>query len=287
MRQIKQLLAVAAASSILAACGSSQFQPPAVQQSNPGSTSYSDLQFAVGTANIAGTTGLNVVSTLRQPDGLTADLVNTPTLTGPFSLASLTTGTGNNPNGGDAYSTAWSNGPSATEKSKNAIMGTPQSVRQGTPACESTSSCPSGVSPNTTTFGQFGGIQRMGLIPANMTPGGSPGSYVPFTDPFYANSTTTPNAWTPWGGPPAYDDSGDHMGTRDGVHHTLGQGVLGVYDGMTVFQVAPVAGSYTLSTVVPTGLNRLESGHIHNHNQERDARIYDAASDNATAGVCG
>ncbi|HLI97499.1 MAG TPA: hypothetical protein VKT72_15625 [Candidatus Baltobacteraceae bacterium] len=273
MRQIKQLLAVAAASSVLAACSSSQFQPPAVQQSNPGSSSYSDLQFAVGTANIGGTPGLNVVSTLRQPNGLTADLVNTPTLTGPFSLAALATGSGNT--GSDPYATIYSNGPSPTEKSKNAIMGTPQIVRQGTPACDTTASCPSGVSPNTTTFGEFGGIERMGFFPGNSTPGGSAGSYVPYNDPIYATSATTAEGWVPWGGPPAYDDSGDHMGTRDGVHHSLGQGVLGVFTGMTVFQMAPVAGSYTLATVVPTGLN--------SSNQATYATITKSASLTSTA----
>lgn len=261
MNYMKQLLAIATAGSMLAACSSSQFAPPAVQQTNPGSSSYSNLQFVVGTANIAGTVGLNVVSTLRQPNGLTADLVNTPTLTGPFNLAAVPTATAA-PGAADPYATIYSNGPSATEQAKNAIMGTSQSVRQGTPVCETASSCPSGVTPNTTTFGQFGGIERMGFFPGNSTPGGSPGSFVPYSDPFYcraplvcSGTTPAPQTWVPWGGPPAYDDSGDHMGTRDGTHHSLGQGVLGVFTGMTVFQLAPVAGSYTLTTQVPTGLS--------------------------------
>src|ERR1700730_17266386 len=47
--------------------------------------SSNKLQFAVGTANIGfdGTVGLNVVATFRQPNGHSAVLVDTPTITGP------------------------------------------------------------------------------------------------------------------------------------------------------------------------------------------------------------
>ena len=257
MKHGKHILAFAAASFVLAACSSSQFQPPAVQQPNNGSPSYSDLQFVVGTANIYGIPGLNLVSTMRQPNGLTADLVNTPTLSGPFNLSTFPT-TGTAGGGPDPYATIYGGGPSTTEKAANQIMGTSQNVRQGTPACEA-APCPTGVTPNTTTFGQSGGIERMGIFPGNSTPGGAPTSFVPYTDPIYVPTPkpgqTPEPTWVPWGGPPAYDDSGDGLGTRDGTHHALGQGVLGVFTGMTVFQLTPVAGQYTLSSQIPTGLN--------------------------------
>jgi len=56
---------------------------PTVTQVNP--QSNSKLQFVVGTANIAadGVVGLNVVATLRQPNGNSAVLADLPTIAGP------------------------------------------------------------------------------------------------------------------------------------------------------------------------------------------------------------
>src|SRR5579859_2977620 len=70
------------ASAALAACTAAGTPGPTINAVNP---NYGRLQFAVGTANLYGTTtGLNVVSTLRQPNGHSAYGVDTPTITGPF-----------------------------------------------------------------------------------------------------------------------------------------------------------------------------------------------------------
>src|SRR5579872_5897825 len=81
--------AAAASAALLAACGANSAGVP-ITAVNPTSPSYAKLQFAVGTANIYGTaTGLNIVSTLRQPAGESAIGVSTPTITGPFTFGAL------------------------------------------------------------------------------------------------------------------------------------------------------------------------------------------------------
>lgn len=66
------------------------------------------------------------------------------------------------------------------------------------------------------------------------------------------NAATDANAFTPWGGPPAYDPNKDGKGTRDGTGFP--RGVLGVSLGLDVFAgVTPGIGTYTLAVSVPTG----------------------------------
>ena len=113
--------------SALSACTSGQ---PAIV---PPSTAVNlaataKLQFAVGTANIAGTTGLNTVVTFRQPNGLSATFVNTPTITGPATF--VVPGSG---------------------LDTNTISGSPQVA--------------AGLASTITTFGQNGGAFAYGLAP--------------------------------------------------------------------------------------------------------------------------
>jgi hypothetical protein len=82
---LKRIIAVAVLGGLFAlpACTSNQ---SAAQPSKAiGNTSVDELQFQVGTANYAGTTFLNMVSTFRQPNGLSALLVNTPSIALPFT----------------------------------------------------------------------------------------------------------------------------------------------------------------------------------------------------------
>ena len=137
--------------SALSACTSGQ---PAIV---PPSTAVNlaataKLQFAVGTANIAGTTGLNTVVTFRQPNGLSATLVNTPTITGPATFAvpgsGLDTGT-------------------------NTISGSPQLA--------------AGLVSTKTTFGQSGGAFAYGFAPLNISQN-SPANFGAYSLPFYVAS---------------------------------------------------------------------------------------------------
>jgi len=244
-------IALAAVSALLAGCSGGANGIPTISSTNPLSTGA--LQFAVGTANLYGTNkGLNVVSTYRKAGGLSNVLVDTPTITGPFTLpASNAAGS----LGYDIYSTL-PGGPSVEEvATKATITGTSQSLHPGTPACDQLTPCiDSGVSvpPNTSTFGQAGGVFTNGISPGNSTNGGVASSYVPYTEPLY---DATPNTFIDFGGPPTFDPDGTGLGLRDGLN-SLGAGVLGIPEGITTFaNVVASAGTYTLSVAVPTGVS--------------------------------
>jgi hypothetical protein len=267
LKKLKSLLALTAASSLLAACSQGNSAPPAVVQVNPGNPGYSKLQLAVGNVTFPpGTSpafGINVLSTLRQPNGLSAVLLDTPTLTGPWagSLPAAAPAGG----GPDAYATVNDGGPSLADMTSNALTGTPLTVRLGAPACDASGAvpapfaqCPAGVTPDTSTFGQSGGVFGMGFQPANSTTNTTATSYVPYAQPIFATKATAAAiGFTAFGGPPAFHDGISNMGWRDGLHN-LGSGVLGWDEGINVFQLvsAPAAGTYTLNVSIPTGQNQ-------------------------------
>ncbi len=128
------MLATASIASLLYGCSSG------VNASQPNVTapplaSQGKLQLAVGTANIAGAeTDLNVVATLRGSTGLTAFLVDTPTISGPFTVPAGALG---------------AHGDAGTSH----ISGDPQVVGAATAS----------------TFGQSGGVFGYGFAPANST----------------------------------------------------------------------------------------------------------------------
>src|SRR5579862_4594753 len=100
----------------IAGCGANSAGVP-ISSVNPTSPSYGKLQFAVGTANIYGTaTGLNVVSTLRQPAGTSAIGVSTPSITGPFTFAGgIAMAAPANGSLADPYTTLFSNPNNAAD----------------------------------------------------------------------------------------------------------------------------------------------------------------------------
>lgn len=255
MKNIRAILALGAAGILLAACSQANSAPPTLQTVSNGSSSYSKLQFAVGTANLDGTVALNVVSTLRQPNGKSADLVDSPSITLPFPLTGQTASQDSS-GSPDGYSTAFSTGPSPSEIGGDALTSTPQTMHLGAPVCPVVGAgC---TVANVTTFGLSGGVFGMGLQPANNTINSTAYSYTPYPQPIFAPNS--PVAFVPWGGPPAFDDSSNGMGTRDGLHN-LGAGLLGWNDGITVFQFTNVpttgtnsmTGTYTMNVAVPTG----------------------------------
>jgi hypothetical protein len=258
MMRIQRLLITILLAATLSACTAGQTTAPPITQQNPLDPNYSKLQLAVGTANIFGVaSGLNVVSTLRQPNGTSAVGVDTPVITGPFAFAIGPAAGG--ALGADPYMTLVNSGPSLLETSgvPVSIRGTPQSVVPGTPFCDGPGPCPGGVAPNTTTFGQSGGVFAMGLAPYNhVGTTGQAYSYQPYPQPLYNN--TGHNNFVPWGGPPAFDPDNNGMGTRDGLIPlgTDSFGVpffLGVGEGVMVFNaVTPATGAYTLTTQIAT-----------------------------------
>src|SRR5579885_93813 len=258
--------AAAVSAALLAACGANSGGVP-ITSVNPTSPSYAKLQFAVGTANIYGTaTGLNVVSTLRQPAGESAIGVSTPSITGPFSFSGAAAAPANGTLS-DPYTTIPNSGPSLPETTAStpSITGTQQTIHPGTPFCDGTGTlpagftpCPSGFSPDATTFGQSGGVFAMGLAPYNaVAEQGQAYAYAPYVEPLYDNGTAHP-LFLPWGGPPAFDPDGNGMGTRDGLVPLGGDSFgnpyfLGVAEGITAFEgVAAGSGTYTLNVSVAT-----------------------------------
>jgi len=266
VNKLRLVAASAALSALLAGCSGSR-GIPSISSVNPLSTGK--LQFAVGTANLFGTeTGLNVVSTYRQGNGLSNVLVDTPTITGPFTLPAAEAAPPPNTPGVDPYSTLTNGGPSIEEVAVGGeITGTSQTVHLGTPACDQTTPCAepnaatggtTTVAPNTSTFGQAGGVFTNGLAPANSTTAGTAFSNVPYEEPLYAASLSAGDAgneFTPFGGPPAFPGDSNGLGLRDGLF-TLGAGVLGIPLGISTFAgVGVAAGTYTLSVQVPTGFS--------------------------------
>jgi hypothetical protein len=221
-----KLVAAALATLAIAGCGGSAASPPgAVNVVQPSSAT---LQLAVGTANLFGTsTGLNVVTTLRTPQGKSV-LVNTPTLTGPFVLPS-TAGTP------DGNGSTIASGPSASEiAAGGTIMGTPQ-VAAGTTAIAAS------------TFGVSGGIFAGGFQPSNADNQGT-AALQPYPQPNY--NAMDKNGFAPIGGPPAFDPNGAGQGTRDG---TFNSAVLGLNEGINAFEGVTVkAGTYNESVLIPS-----------------------------------
>jgi hypothetical protein len=187
--------------------------PPAQQTAD---LSQNKLQFAVGTANIAGTPGLNTVVTYRQPNGQDGTLLNTPTITLPFTNTATAAQAG-------------------ADAGTNRISGSPQPVV--------------GTAASPSTFGSSGGAFAYGFQPDNSTTGGGV-SFARYALPIYGAGTAPPFTTTtataiPYiGGPPAYPN------VRDA---TFPAGFVGYPMGFTDFRLTPVVGTYGLTLQVPTG----------------------------------
>lgn len=254
----------------MAACSAGSTGAPSLQRNDPHNPSFSALQFAVGTANLygSGNPALNVVSTLRQPDGTSATGVNTPILTGPFTF-----GLGPVPSLGsagfaDLYTTIENGGPSLPETSAAAprIVGTVQSVHPGSPFCDTTgapppgfTACPPGIAPDDTSFGQSGGVYATGFGPFNaVAETGQAYSYQPYSQPIYGAGDGVAE-FVPWGGPPAFDPDRNGMGARDGLIPIFTDSFnapvfLGVGEGINVFEfiVPGTSALYQLATQIAT-----------------------------------
>ncbi len=159
---------------LLAGCTSGQLgtEPPTQVADVQNGTS---LQFAVGTANFAGTVYFNTLETFRQANGLSATLYNTPVITGPAGfVVTAPPAKSNN-----------------TDVGTNHISGTPP-TQPGTTAV-------------VTTFAQTGGAFAYGFAPDNSNTAGS-AVFTQYTSPMYSASARPFLL-----GPPATPDT--HSGT--------------------------------------------------------------------------
>jgi hypothetical protein len=245
LRKLSLGFAAMSLGGILVGCtsGNSALQPPFTSIDV---AANSTLQFAVGTANINGAPGLNTVVTFRnKKSGLSATLLNTPTIAGPASFV-------NDAVAGTCSSTgAAGPGGAGTDVGTNKISATPQTLPGNTAVC--------------TSFGQSGGVFAQAFAPANSTTTGAanypqysvalaPNNAINVTDPdgvngggfiftyplpFYAAAASR----LPYlGGPPAYPFFLDGSEAN---------GFLGYPAGFTDFAVVPVLGVYVLSVTLP------------------------------------
>jgi hypothetical protein len=230
MIKMASRVAMLTTTALLAACSGSSIQQSLVPAQTQVSPLSAKLQFAVGTANIAGTVGLNTLVTLRQTaSGYagTSVLSNAPTITGPAGFTI--------PAAPDAY------GDAGTSMISSFI---PVSVASPPPQ---TTFDPDGDGATgnylASSYGFFPGVVDNSGLKPSLTPGA-----MPF---YYTLNSALGGPLTYIGGPPAFVPPG-HASTRDG---TFASGYDGYTLGFVDFQVAPVSGTYGLSVVIPTGIN--------------------------------
>lgn len=195
-----------------AACASGNVgvQPP-ISAVDP--IAGSKLQFAVGVATINETStsstfvGLNTVETLRQTNGLSAVLFDTPYITGPPGFVGQP--------------------DPITGGATNVISGSGPSI----PCAK-------------TTFGCVGGAFGYGFSNDNPQPGTQGPPFTLYSLPMPVGNNNALNIVPYYSGPPAFPRFNDG---------TFPAGFLGYTPGFVDFQTAPVAGSYRLDVVIPTG----------------------------------
>jgi hypothetical protein len=223
----------------ISACTAGQTGPPTQTTVDPTQSGNSKLSLAVGTANIAGAgIGLNVVALYRQKSGASAVLVDTPKLTGPFTLPGTAGSLGTGALAQYDVNSTVATGPSLVEIAGKFIEGSPQPAQIGNPSTVNTS------------FGVNGGVFGNGFAPGNYGTSGEPASFAPYYQPFYGgtNASGTSNAFLPVASAPAFDPAGNGHGPT-GPNFAQG----GTSLGLNAFQgVVPGAGAYTLSVTLPT-----------------------------------
>jgi hypothetical protein len=235
MNRSVAFLTACTAALLLAGCSGSGTNP--IAPSRVCNLAANVLQLNVGTANLFGDTpaaalvGTNVAATYRQSSsanctvGDSGTLVNSPTLTRPAAIAAPA-GTK------DGFLSTILGGPDASEVGKTSMTSTPQTPNAS----------------NTTTFGVSGGAFGLGLEPFNISNvTGKPDSVVPYPvplyDPIVAAGGADVNAFTPGGGPPAFDISGNRAAVIAGFN--------AISEGLDVFAIAPAVGAYSLTVNVP------------------------------------
>lgn len=235
MKRSGPFLTACGAAVVLAGCSASGVNP--IAPSRVCNLSSNVLQLNVGTANLFGDTpaaavaGTNVAVTYRQSGsancfaGNSGTLVNSPTLTRPAAIAAA-------PGTPDAFLATILGGPDPSEVGKTSMNSTPQTPNAA----------------NTTTFGTNGGAFGLGLEPFNTsTVSGVPDSLVPYPvpvyDPLVLGGGADANAFTPGGGPPAFNIAGNTAAVLAGFN--------AISEGLDVFAIAPALGAYQLTVSVP------------------------------------
>lgn len=206
----RNLIALALLGGLVGCTSGQSAVEPAVSGAN---LSLDKAQLAVGVATFFnGTQGTNVVATFRQPNGDSATLVNTPSLTGPAAWL---------------VPAAPASAPSTgVDGGTNRITASPQ-IQNGVTS----------PVPVADTLAQTGGVFSYGFAPDNA---GSTGAIVTtsYTMPFWAAAGFTQRSYK--GGPPAYPQE------RNGLSGG-GAAFIGFPQGFLTLNTPAVAGTYNLA----------------------------------------
>jgi hypothetical protein len=123
-----RLLMAIAGVGLLSACtaGQGAVEPPVTVAAggNITSPSYSSLQFSAGVANIAGQIGVNIATTLRQPNGLSALGSDAPSITWDGAFVNAGAGTGSIDAGKAQYSGTLPPNPAGSSTAPVSTFGT-------------------------------------------------------------------------------------------------------------------------------------------------------------------
>jgi hypothetical protein len=250
-KQFIQSCGVALSLALVAGCGTNGgSQLPSISQSP---LSKNVLQLAVGTANIGqdGTIGLNVVATLRQPNGITGVAADIPTLTMPAGML-VPAGTPG------AYTGLVSTVGPNVDAGTNHISGSPQVPLNNANLVNSTLGTFTGV--YTYGFGPLNSDQSTSSIGAYYigVPNSSGGNGFTSSNYFFSNSVLAaigvPDPTQPL--PFFSADPMDYVVGSPAVpffnNGTFPAGFAGYPAGFTVFELPPAAGTYSLTAHVAT-----------------------------------
>ena len=195
--------------------GQSAVEPKVTQQSiaaDKAQVAVGNMTWNTGAVVVNGT---NVVATFRQPNGDSATLVNTPSLTGPA---------------------AWAVPAAPAQAPATGVDG-------GTNRITASPQIPNGVTspaPVVDTLAQTGGVFSYGFAPDNVTASGAIVT-TSYSQPFWAPTTVTERSFK--GGPPAYPQE------RNGLSGG-GTAFIGFPLGFLTLFTPSVAGTYNLNVNV-------------------------------------
>jgi len=206
----RNLIALALLGGLVGCTSGQSAVEPAVSGAN---LSLDKAQLAVGVATFFnGTQGTNVVATFRQPNGDSATLVNTPSLTGPVAWL---------------VPAAPASAPATgVDGGTNRITASPQ-IQNGVTS----------PVPVAATLAQSGGVFSYGFAPDNASTSGAIVT-TSYTMPFWAAAGFTQRSYK--GGPPAYPQE------RNGLSGG-GTAFIGFPLGFLTLNTPAVAGTYNLA----------------------------------------
>lgn len=243
-KNVYSTLSLAIAAALLGACSANGIsKSPGTNQANLASNT---LQFAVGTANIGqdGTVGLNFVSTLRQPNGLTGVLASNQTITGPSpgflvpaGAAGAYTGFGADLDAGTNHISSSPQVPQNNAGLVNTTLGTftgDFSYGLG-PYNSDQSIVNGGYYPGQPNSSGGNGFTSSNYDPSSLITGLSGGGEATQPVPFFSATPMEYIIGPPANGIPFFNDG------------TWPVNFAGYSPGIAPVEIAPVAGAYTMS----------------------------------------